>query len=142
MKLHPFRWVLLLAALLLLTGCGLLSGGPTAIDTVTMTDRVDPTTKEAVQPLTNFPAGTTVMYASVLVKNPRSGTNVEGAWYYDKMGNGQFGLIDKAGVTFEQTGNRYVAFSLSAPQAFPKGSYKVTISLDGTVAKEVTFRVE
>lgn len=143
MKLR--RYMVLLSFLLaagLLAGCGLFASQPATVGAVTLTDKVNPTTRAPLTSLTKFPRDSKLMYVSSRVENARKGTKVEARWYYDKEGNGQYGIVDTATVTFDVQGDRYVAFSLAAATTFPTGKYKVEIYLDGKLAKELPFTAD
>lgn len=135
----PICLTTLVLAAAILAGCGLLTGRPPSIGTLTLTDRVDERTQAALNPLTNLPHDTTRIFLSVQVENARKGTRVEGRWLYDKLGQGNYGMIDRAEVTFDVTGDRYVAFSLTAATPLPPGAYKAVVYLDGKQAAERAF---
>jgi hypothetical protein len=123
---------------LLLTGCGLVKSDPPAIGSLTLTDRIDEHTKAATSPRDGFPAQTGQFFASVQVLNPVKQTKVMARWYFDQK------LIDEYELTFDVTGDRYVAFQLTsaADKPFPSGPYKVEVLLDGRLVEQKEFRVE
>lgn len=137
-------WVLMLSlclAMLAAAGCGGANSGPPRVVSLALTTQIDPTTKAPQDAVEQFPQNTKVMYVSVRIDNPRKGTEVEAKWYYDSQGKGQFGLVDSSKVTFPDGKKRYAAFSLTAADQFPAGSYKVAILVDGQVAQEKVFIV-
>jgi hypothetical protein len=142
-KLRPYLLLLsLLLAASLLAGCGLFVSNPPSVGAVTLTDKVDASTKAPLTSLTKFPKESKLMYVSARVENARKGTRVEARWYYDKEGNGHYGVVDTATVTFDVQGDRYVAFSLAAATTFPAGKYKVEIYLDDKLVKEQPFTAD
>lgn len=141
------RALCLLVCLLLVAGstagCGLFgSKEPASLASVALTDQIDDHTKAPLSNLTEFPAGSTVLYVSALVTAPKKGTAVQAQWWYDRESTGNFTPIDTADVTFpEASREKYVAFSLSAKTTFPPGPYKVKITLDNSQVKELAFTV-
>lgn len=128
----------------LAAGCGLFGPKePASLASVTLTDQVDDHTKAPLSNLTEFPAGTKVLYVSALVKAPAKGTGVQAQWWYDKEGKGTFSPIDTADVTFPDAAReKYVAFSLTATTTFPPGAYKVKVSVDNASVRELAFTVK
>lgn len=134
---------LLLIAALAFSGCGLLTKAPPKVTAVTLTDRVDERTRAPLNPVSGFPSGSKLFYATARVENPRQGTKMEARWFYDKEGKGNFLPVSTAQVEFDAgSAERYVAFSLTATTTFPAGAYKVQIYLDGAMVSETPFRVE
>lgn len=137
MKLRLTVWFLCLSlASGLLGGCGLLSKDSPKVASVTLSDKIDSTTKAALTSLATFPKDSKLLYASVKVLNPQKGTKVEARWFLADR------PINSSEVTFTETGDRHVAFSLTAREPFPPGEYKVQIWLDGKLAEEKPFGVD
>jgi hypothetical protein len=133
------RWILGLCLFsALLAGCNLLSKAGPTVATVTLTDKVDERTKAALTPLLTFPPNSTEFYASVKVMDPQKGTKVKARWLYNDL------PIDEYEITFSITGDRHVAFNLtaSAGKTFPTGSYKVLIFLNESKVSETPFTVQ
>lgn len=130
--------LLLSLAAALVGGCGLLSKGPAAVASLTLTNQVNEKTKEAVRPVQGYPAGTTQFFASVKVVSPQKGTKVAARWLFEGK------LIDEWPLEFQTTGDRFVAFHLlsNGNQPFPNGSYRVEILLDGKQVQQQDFKVE
>jgi hypothetical protein len=137
-------WLVCLVLAVLTVGCGPgRSSAPASIASVTLTDQVDEVSRAPVRSVTAYPAGAKVMFVSALVKSPQKGTKVEAQWFYDKEGKGTFVPVASSPVTFEEASrDKYVAFKLEATETFPAGAYKVQVSLDGKMAKEIAFKVE
>ena len=76
-------------------------------------------------------------YASVQVSNVIVGTKVEARWYYgsDEITDG------RTSITNDKAGSGYLAFSLTVPNGFPAGDYKVEIYLDGKLVNTTPFKV-
>ncbi|HWI61117.1 MAG TPA: hypothetical protein VNT75_04750 [Symbiobacteriaceae bacterium] len=131
-----------LLAALLLSGCSLLAKDPPGVGSLTLTDKVQEGSMAPVSQLDAFTSAHKVIYATVLVQNPRKGTQVTARWTFDREGSGTFIAVDESSVTFPQDSTEnYVAFSLKAVSAFLPGTYKVEVLLDGKPVREQTFKV-
>ncbi len=128
----------LLVLLVLIAAVALVSCGPPpppSVDGVTMATAVDSSFK-ATSPTTTF-APTDKFYASVQVSNVIVGTKVESRWYLgsDEITSG------RTSITNDKAGSGYLSFSLSVPNGFPVGDYKVEIYLDGNLVNTTPFKV-
>jgi hypothetical protein len=133
----------LMLAVLLISGCSMISKDPPSLTSATLTNKVDEKTKAPGAAVTSFPAQTKQFFVSTLIKNPKKGTKVEARWQFDEQGQGNFTNVDTAEVSFDkESRQRYAAFSLTPTTSFPPGSYRVQIYLDGTLAKEIVFQVQ
>lgn len=126
--------LLVLVALAALVSCG--PPPPPSVDGVTLATAVDSSYK-AVGSTTTF-APTDKFYASVQVSNVIVGTKVESRWYFgsDEITSG------RTSITNDKAGSGYLAFSLTVPNAFPTGDYKVETYLDGVLVKTTPFKVQ
>lgn len=138
MRRAPLWLLSLVLAATLMAGCGLLSKGEPSVASVTVTDKVDERTREALRSVTSFPSGPKEFFASVKVLNPRKGTRVKARWLYENR------PVDEYELTFDMTGDRYVAFNLTTNpgKTFPSGAYKVLVFLDDKQVSETSFTVE
>jgi len=126
--------LLVLGAVSALVSCG--PPPPPSVDGITLATSVDSSFK-AVGSTTTFKPSDK-FYASVQVSNILVGRKVEARWYLgsDEITSG------RTSITADKEGSGYYAFSLSVPDGFPEGDYKVEIYLDGTMVKTMAFNVK
>ena len=133
--------VLLLAAglitLLALNG-GKVSFSTTNLSEFAMASEVDPVLLSPTIKTDVFATDAPIVYATMLVKNAPEGTLVSAGWIYE---NEEY-KIGTAEIATTET-SQYVAFNLIMPDTgFPKGNYRVDISLDGEFQRSMTFQVK
>jgi hypothetical protein len=135
---------ILIAAVLLigLIVAAALSGGELSFTTANvseayMTSGISPSSGEPIDHTDIFPEQTTVVYAAAYIKNAPDDTQVTAIWYHIPT-NSSLASEDVLSVD----GNTWVSFSLTSPNGFTPGAYKVEILIDDKVAKTVEFQVE
>jgi len=82
-----------------------------------------------------------VFHAVVSVVSAPASTKFEATWYYGDVGdpanNGK--LLDTTTVTTD--GTRNIDFTLRSDGSWPAGSYRVDISVNGTLDRSIEFSV-
>ena len=122
----------IVAAALLAAACGLPA--PVAVATVDLGSAVGPDQKVTAATATFAPKDT--IYASVATTG--TGTaNLDAKWTYQ---DGQTVKDDSKSIA--PTGPADTAFSISKPDGWPAGNYKVEISLNGTSVATKDFSVK
>jgi hypothetical protein len=93
--------------------------------------------KKVTSPGTSFGVRDTV-YASVTTNGASSGGKLTAKWTY----NGPT-VINESSQTVNSTGGESVTeFHITKRTAWPKGSYRVEVSLDGAPARTVDFEIK
>lgn len=87
-------------------------------------------------PKTEFAPGDTI-YASVSTEGSAPSAKLHAKWTYQ---DGQ--TVNESDATIQPSGPAVTEFHISKPDGFPKGHYKVDISLDGAPAISKEFEVE
>ncbi len=114
------------------------AGGPRLKLAMVTTDRYSRTEK------TVFTPDAQKIFAVYHVADAAQGTKVKAVWIGEKVeGLAAKSKITESESTFSAKGEYMGAFSCSKPaQGWWPGSYLVELSVDGTVRKTLTFRVE
>ena len=97
--------------------------------------------KDPVNPTTAF-SPSAVFHAIVAVKNAPAKTVFSAAWYVDNVGSAAAPntLIDTTDLTTD--GTRNIDFTLSPNNKWPVGTYRVEVSVNGTLDTVVKFSVK
>ena len=117
-----------------LIGCTL---GPVEIESITVCKNVDSEYKP-VDPTTTFPSGTTIIYASVEVKNITTEDKLTVKWNYLETGE----EINTTDFNTDEDGSGYIGFSITVAEGFPSGRYNAIIFLNNELIDTVEFSVE
>ena len=114
---------------------GLLGGATMALS-------LDNTTLKPLKTTDVFKRDTPVIHCSVLLLNAPEETIVSAEWIFIKGETGKENVkINSKAINTD--GPRYLAFSLVRPgEAWPRGDYKVVISVNGKQELTVPFRIE
>ena len=105
-----------------------------AIDEITITDKVDETTQEAIGSKTTLFSDAGTIYASAKVKNAPPDTVVKGLWYLNDD------LLGEKEVTVE--GTRWIGFRITKA-LFTAGEYRFRAEISGADrSQETTFTVQ
>jgi hypothetical protein len=117
-------------------------GGSCSVTTARLTDaamasKIDADTMKAVTKTDVFKEGTTVIYATGLLRNAPEDTLVTSKWYYLTDD------VDLATVDVKSTEtSQYICFMLTMDNGFPAGDYKVELYLDDKLAETLEFKVK
>ena len=135
--------VLLLAIVALAAGCsGEVSFTTAKLSEGTMALGIDDDTKP-VNPTTVFSPEAEEIFCSVKLSNSPQDTEVNSTWIYvqGELEDTENYEIDSYAVTTD--GTRYLQFSMSRPaNGFPRGEYKLVLSIDGKEELNLPFTVE
>jgi hypothetical protein len=97
-------------------------------------------TKEPINPTAIF-SPNSVFHAVVAVENPPANTVFRAAWYVTNVGTvaAPNTIINSLEITSPQTGN--LDFTLTPKSAWPVGTYRVELAVNGNVEQVVDFSV-
>lgn len=135
--------VLIVAVLLIgLIVAAILNGGEVSFSTANvseayMTTGVDPVSGEPLDHTDTFSEWASGIYAAAYIKNAPDDTEVTAIWYHIPT-NSSLASEDVLSVS----GNTWVSFSLTNPNGFTPGQYKIEILIDDKVAETLEFQVE
>lgn len=142
--MNPSRKLLVLstavAAALALSACGKKeqpapAPAPVAVASVDLGNAVGADQK-VTTPATTF-ATTDTIYAAVATTGTAANAVLNAKWTF---GDGQ--TVNESSQTIAPNGDAVTSFHISKPDGWPKGSYKVEISLDGKVVASKDFTVQ
>jgi hypothetical protein len=131
------------ALVIILIVAAVLNGGELSFSTANvseayMASAVDPNTYEPLVKTDVFAQSTTTeIYATVLLRNVPSDTEVSAIWYHITSGSS----VPSANNIIADS-DMWIDFSLSSPGGFAAGDYKVDILLDGEVEQTLYFTVQ
>jgi len=136
MRKHPIMQFMLAALWLALGVMALVACGPSGPPTIagaTTAKSVDANFK-AVDPTTTFKP-TDTFYTSVEVKDLLKGNKVVAKYIFGTQ-------IQEIPLEMDKDGSGFLSFSLKpGANGWPEGDWKVEISLNGTLAQTVEFKV-
>ncbi len=126
-----------------LLSCGGVSFTTARLSEVTMARSIDQTTFKPIDKADTFTVDTPEIFLSAKFSNAPSETDVTGQWIY--VGGEAAGVenytIDTVSVEVE--GTDYLYFSMPMPDAgWPRGDYKVVLSISGKEQGSVSFKVQ
>ena len=144
------RWTVLLAAGLLIAGCGNretdtgTTEEPAPVPTETMGVQVTEVAlgkavgadKAVTEAATTFEPTDTI-YVSVRTSGTAPSATLAARWTFE---DGQ--VVDESSRTIAPTGAEVTEFHVSKPDGWPAGAYEVAISLDGQAVETRSFTVE
>lgn len=125
-----------------LVSCGEVSFTTARLSEITMAKSID----EAYKPIEKadvFSVDTPEIFLSAKFSNAPSDTEVSGEWIYvsGEVAGLENYTIDTASVNV--SGTDYLYFSMPMPKAgWPRGDYKVVLSIDGKEQATVPFKVQ
>ena len=76
------------------------------------------------------------LYASVKTEGTASGATLTARWTFGEQ------LVEEQTQTLTTTGDQITNFRIMKPTAWPKGSYKVTIMLNGAAVETEDFEIK
>jgi len=117
-----------------LIGC---APGPVEIESITTCKNVDSDYKP-VDPTTAFPSGTSIIYASIKVKNITTEDKLTVKWNYLETGE----EINTTDFITDEDGSGYIGFSIIVDEGFPSGRYNAMVFLNNELFETVEFSVE
>ena len=97
--------------------------------------------KEPVNPTTVFKP-TAVFHAVVRSQSAPANTKFKASWYVVDVGNAAAPNSLLTETELATDGSRYIDFSISPPETWPIGTYRVEISVNGVVDTVKTFSVK
>ncbi len=92
--------------------------------------------KRVSTPMTDF-APTDTIYASVATSGSSASATLQARWAFE---DGQ--VVDETTQAIAPTGPAVTEFHVSRPNGFPKGRYRVDVTLNGTPAGSKEFTVK
>lgn len=92
--------------------------------------------KRVTHPTTQFGTRDTI-YASVATEGTGANATLAARWTFE---DGQ--VVDQSTETISPNGPAVTEFHISKPSGWPKGRYKVMVSLNGTPADSADFQVQ
>lgn len=108
---------------------------PVSVTAINLGNAVD-ASQNVSAPSTTF-ASTDTIYASVSTAGTAASATLTANWTYQ---DGQ--TVNESSQTIAPSGPAVTTFHISKPDGWPAGSYKVEISLDGTVVDSRDFTVQ
>ncbi len=126
-----------------LVSCGEVSFTTARLSEMTMAASIDETTAQPIEKTDAFSPDTPEIFVSVKVSNAPSETDITSVWIYvgGEVADLENYTIDTASIEVE--GTRYVYFSRPMPEAgWPRGDYKVVLSIDDKEQGSVPFTVQ
>jgi hypothetical protein len=93
--------------------------------------------KKVVAPTSTFGPKDTI-YVSVATEGASSGANVSAKWTYGDAGQ----LVKDESQSIAPTGPAATEFHISKPSGWPKGKYKVEVTVNGSPAGSKEFEVK
>ncbi len=136
------RWPIVLFALLpFLGGAGEkgCSCSTAKVTSATLARGYDEQTSKPIDPTAVFKPTDSVIHLVVTTAYVPSGTKVGAEWWAVEAAGVKDHKIDAAELSMESTG--VVHFTLSRPEGWPPGKYKVILSLDGKANRTLEFEV-
>lgn len=140
------RILLALWVLVLLLGVGSCQGEvsfTTAhFSEATMALGVDADNKP-VDPTTVFSIDTPEIFCSAKLSNAPDDTEISSSWLYVKGEMADLTNYEIGNYTLTTGGTQYIQFSLTQPDnGWPRGEYKLILTIDGKEAETLEFSVE
>jgi len=145
--------IVLILAAVLVTGCGQKEASPSngVISEITMSTDVD-SNNRPVNPTTVFPIDAAGFFCSFKVSGFPVGSELEAQWIYvggdpeAEVTIGKNSVADTQKATITKKGQGYTSTVYAKPPipdyTWPKGDYKVVISVDGQEKGSAYFKVQ
>ncbi len=112
---------------------------PLAVAGVTLGKGVD-ASRMVTSPSSVFGVRDTI-YASVYTQGVGANATVGAKWEFVKQ-DGSTVAVNETSQTITTTGPAYTEFHISKASAWPKGKYRVTVTLNGAASAPVEFDVQ
>ena len=136
-------WLIVLFALFPFLGAAGEKGcscSTAKVTSATLARGYDEQASKPLDPTTVFKPTDSVLHLVVTTAYVPSGTKVGAEWWAVEAGGVKDHKIDAAELSLESTG--VVHFTLSRPEGWPPGKYKVIVSLDGKPNRTLEFEVK
>jgi len=135
--------VLILILFLLTTGCAERTGDTKAGISDCAVSQGTTVDGKPVNPTTVFAPDTKIIYCSAKLSNLPDDTEIVSAWIYIGGEVANLTNYEIGRFSIFTHGTDYVSFSLTRPdKGFPRGDYKVVLSIKGKNSATVPFTVE
>ena len=134
MRRRPFLIILIALIILFLLGC---EPEPFSIESVTISKDIGEDFTP-VDPMDEFPTGTSIIYISVKVNNMTPEDKLSVTWNYLETGD----EINTTDFIPEETGSGYIGFNITVDQGFPTGNYSALIYVNDELNKTIEFSVK
>jgi hypothetical protein len=117
------------------------TGSSGLIQLVTLAKKSDPVSAAPIEPSTVFDSQA-VIHAVVAISNAPADTKFTAAWYVVDVGSASAPntLITSTDLTAD--GTRDLDFTLTPTSAWPAGTYRVDISVNGQLDQSATYSVQ
>ena len=112
---------------------------PLAVAGIDLGKAIDASNKVAA-PMTTFGVRDTI-YASVSTTGTGTNATLQAKWTFVKAAGGEV-AVNESSLTISPTGPVATEFHITKASAWPKGKYKVEVSLNGTSAGVKEFEVK
>ncbi|HWA58191.1 MAG TPA: hypothetical protein VG692_13110 [Gemmatimonadales bacterium] len=112
---------------------------PLAVAGIDLGKAIDASNKVAA-PMTTFGVRDTI-YASVSTTGAGTNATLQAKWTFVKAAGGEV-AVNESSLTISPTGPVATEFHITKASAWPKGKYKVEVSLNGTSAEVKEFDVK
>lgn len=112
---------------------------PLAVAGIDLGKAIDASNKVAA-PMTTFGVRDTI-YASVSTTGAGTNATLQAKWTFVKAAGGEV-AVNESSLTISPTGPVATEFHITKASAWPKGKYKVEVSLNGTSAGVKEFEVK
>lgn len=143
----------LIIAIVLVTGCvkQIYSSQTGVVSDIIMSKAVD-SNNRPIDPTTVFAANTAGFYCSFKLSGFPAGAKLQAEWTYlggdpeAELITGKNYVVETQQAVISKEGQGYTSTVLSRPEVpdytYPKGDYKVVISVDGLEKASTTFKVQ
>jgi hypothetical protein len=111
------------------------AGAPAQVTALELGSAIGPD-KRVTGATTEFRPEDTI-YASVVTQGSSSSVTLKSRWTYE---DGQ--LVDESTQTIAPSGTEVTEFHVSKPGGWPKGKYRVEVSVDGAAGQTKEFEVK
>ncbi len=127
-----WRFFILAALALVLSGCDIIGDSP-SIDDIVLTTALD-ASYCPVDDVTTFPPESP-FYCSVKVSDLRIGSTLRSRWYFGEQ------FVEEINYEVQAGGSGCVGFELTSPNPWPRGGYRVEVYLNDQLERMATFAV-
>jgi hypothetical protein len=134
MRVSSLLIVLIALILLLSIGC---EPEPFSIESVTISKDIGDDFAP-VDPMDEFPAGTSIIYISVKVNNMTPEDKLSVTWNYLETGD----EINTTDFQPTETGYGYIGFNIRVDQGFPSGNYNALVYVNDKLYETIEFSVK
>ena len=131
---RSFLIFLIVIILLFLLGC---APQPFSIESVTISKDVGEDFAP-IDPMNDFPAGTSLIYISVKVNNMTPEDKLSVTWNYLETGD----EINTTDFSPDETGSGYIGFNITVDQGFPTGDYNALVYVNDEIYETIEFSVK